>query len=106
MGCGPPTHPRSTHRYDCCVRTQLRLTWAILVTAASTLDPAAGFLTMASFGLEKLPLLLLTGVSATFINVRAGLPGERAAGVLVMMMGAFLLARGIGIVCGIAGRCG
>jgi hypothetical protein len=82
------------------------LTWAMLVTAASTLDPAAGFLTMASFGLGTLPLLLLTGISASFINLRARLLGERAAGVLVMIMGAFLLAKGIGLVCGITCRCG
>lgn len=82
------------------------LTWAMLVTAASTLHPAGGFLTMVSFGLGTIPLLLATGVSASFISMRMRVLGERAAGFLVMLMGTFLLVKGLGIVFGIVDHCG
>jgi hypothetical protein len=82
------------------------LTWAMLVTAASTLKPAEGFLTMVSFGIGTVPLLLLTGVSASLISIRIRLLGEKAAGLSVLAMGALLLIKGIGIVCGMGGHCG
>jgi uncharacterized protein len=82
------------------------LTWAMLVTAASTLNPAGGFLTMFSFGLGTIPLLLLTGVSASFISTKVRLLGERAAGFFVMVMGVILLVKGIGMMSGMIGQCG
>lgn len=81
------------------------LTWAMLVTAASTLDPAKGFLTMTSFGLGTTPLLLLTGVAASFISAKTRLLGEKAAAVAVIAMGLALLAKGGAILCGISHHC-
>jgi len=70
------------------------LTWAMLITAASTLDPVKGFFTMAAFGLGTTPLLFLTGVSASFISIKTRLFGERAAAAAVIVMGILLIAKG------------
>lgn len=70
------------------------LTWAMLVTAASTLHPGKGFLTMVSFGLGTIPLLFMTGISASFLSARTRLLGERAAAVAVIAMGLLILAKG------------
>ncbi len=82
------------------------LTWAMLVAAASTLSPAKGLLTMVSFGLGTIPLLLAAGMSATFLSVRARLLGERAAALLVIVMGALWAIRGLGVILGYGDHCG
>ncbi|MEN6442111.1 MAG: sulfite exporter TauE/SafE family protein [Syntrophobacter sp.] len=81
------------------------LTWAMLVTAASTLHPAKGFATMVSFGLGTVPLLLATGVSASFLSRKIRLMGERAAAIAVIIMGIFLMIKGGGILYGIIDHC-
>jgi len=81
------------------------LTWAMLVTAASTLHPARGAATMVSFGFGTLPLLLATGVSASFLSRKTHLLGERAAAWAVMTMGIFLMIKGGGILYGIIDHC-
>ncbi len=70
------------------------LTWAMLVTAASTLHPGKGFLTMSAFGLGTVPLLLTAGISASFLSARTRLMGERAAAVVIIGMGIIILAKG------------
>ncbi len=81
------------------------LSWAMLVNAASTLDPAKGFMTMASFGLGTAPALLLTGMSASFISTRKRLLGERAAAAMVIVMGVFLLGKGAANLLGFVDCC-
>jgi sulfite exporter TauE/SafE len=70
------------------------LTWAMLVTAASTLNPVTGFVTMASFGLGTIPLLMVLGVSASFFSARIRLLGERTAAAAIIVMGIILLYKG------------
>lgn len=81
------------------------LSWAMLVTAASTLNPADGFMTMVAFGLGTIPLLLAVGVSASFFCVKTRLLGEKAAALAVMAMGGVLLVKGGLVLCGIGGGC-
>ena len=81
------------------------LTWAMLITAASTLNPAKGMLTMISFGLGTMPLLLLTGVSASFLSIKTRLLGERTAGVFVILMGLLLVVKGAWILGGWGDSC-
>ncbi len=76
------------------------MTWAMLVAAASTLAPVKGFVLMTSFGLGTLPLLLLTGISASFVGVRTRLLGEKVAAASIMGMGLILLVRGAAIISG------
>ncbi len=73
------------------------LTWAMLITAASTLNPGKGFLTMAAFGLGTVPLLLTAGISASFLSARTRVMGERVAAVAVIVMGLIILAKGASI---------
>ena len=82
------------------------LTWAMLVAAANTLSPAKGFATMASFGLGTVPTLLAAGMSASLLSARTRLLGERTAAVFVVIMGALLAARGLGVIPGYGGCCG
>ncbi len=82
------------------------LTWAMLVAAASTLNPAMGLVTMASFGLGTVPALLAAGMSASLTSARIRLLGERAAAVFIMIMGASLAVRGLGVIAGFGNCCG
>ncbi|MHC1728803.1 MAG: sulfite exporter TauE/SafE family protein [Syntrophobacteraceae bacterium] len=81
------------------------LTWAMLVVAASTLSPFKGMLMMVSFGAGTMPLLLVAGMSATFLCVKTRLLGERAAAISVMAMGVLLFVQGVGILYGLWGSC-
>ncbi|MEM5787255.1 MAG: sulfite exporter TauE/SafE family protein [Syntrophobacteraceae bacterium] len=81
------------------------LSWAMVVAAAGTLHPVKGFVAMISFGLGTLPLLLLTGISATFLSARVRLLGERAAAVAVIIMGLVLLGNGAMILTGLGDHC-
>lgn len=82
------------------------LTWAMLVAAASTLNPAGGLVTMAAFGLGTVPALLAAGISASLATARIRLLGERTAAVFIMIMGASLAVRGLGAVLGFGDCCG
>ncbi len=70
------------------------LPWAMLIKAASTGDMLKGFFIMVLFGLGTVPALLLTGVSASMISIRARVFGEHMAGLSIIMMGAILLWKG------------
>lgn len=82
------------------------LTWAMLVAAASTLNPARGIVMMASFGLGTIPALLAAGMSATLVSARTRLFGERAAAIFIVTMGASLTIRGLGVILGFGDHCG
>ena len=70
------------------------LSWAMIVKAASTGNPIAGFLFMVLFGLGTLPVLFFTGFSASFLSFRLRLAGERLAASSVLVMGILLLVKG------------
>lgn len=74
------------------------LSWAMILTAASTMHFAKGFQTMIAFGLGTLPALYLTGLMSTMLTVRIRSMGERFAGLSVMVMGILLMLRGFGII--------
>lgn len=81
------------------------LTWAMLVNAAGTLDAGRGFLTMVSFGLGTIPVLLMTGFSASLISAKVRMLGEKAAAFMIIVMGATLLVKGGALIFELAGRC-
>ena len=81
------------------------LTWAMLVAAASTLNPFRGLLTMVSFGLGTIPALLAAGMSVSLVSARTRLFGERAAAVFIIIMGALLAVRGLGAILGFGEHC-
>ncbi len=70
------------------------LSWAMIIKAASTQNPLTGFLAMALFGLGTIPVLLLTGVSASLLTLRIRILGERVAAISVITMGIILLYKG------------
>ena len=71
------------------------LSWAMVLSAASTLDPVKGFLSMAAFGLGTVPALFSVGVSSSYLTHRIRFLGERAAAISVIVMGVLLLMRGV-----------
>jgi len=70
------------------------LSWAMIVKAAATQNIPMGFLTMVAFGLGTVPVLFLTGMSASFISIRTRLLGERVAALSVILMGLILVYKG------------
>ena len=70
------------------------LSWAMIAKAAATQQVPLGFLTMIAFGLGTVPILLMTGVSASFFSLRMRLLGERLSGVAVILMGLILAYKG------------
>jgi hypothetical protein len=70
------------------------LSWAMIVKAAATQHIPLGFLTMIAFGLGTVPVLFLTGMSASFISIRVRLMGERVAALSVILMGLILVYKG------------
>jgi sulfite exporter TauE/SafE len=70
------------------------LSWAMIAKAAATQNVAVGFLTMIAFGLGTIPILLMTGVSASFFSLKTRLFGERIAALSVILMGLILVYRG------------
>ncbi|MHC1743611.1 MAG: sulfite exporter TauE/SafE family protein [Syntrophobacteraceae bacterium] len=73
------------------------LSWAMVVTAASTLDPIKGFWTMLCFGLGTVPALLAAALFGLVLSVRARLAGERLSALVIGCMGIALIFRGFGI---------
>jgi hypothetical protein len=82
------------------------LTWAMLVAAAGTLNPAKGLVMMISFGLGTVPALLAAGTSASLASARIRLFGERAAAIFIVIMGASMALRGLSVVFGFGDHCG
>jgi sulfite exporter TauE/SafE len=74
------------------------LSWAMVVTAATTHSPLQGFLTMIAFGIGTLPALLFTGLFASFLSVKARFLGEQAAALSIVIMGLILILEGVGII--------
>jgi len=72
------------------------LSWAMIVKAATTQNPVMGFLTVASFGLGTIPVLFLTGLSASLLTLKIRFIGERVAALSVIVMGFILLFKGAG----------
>jgi len=70
------------------------LSWAMIAKAAATQHVAMGFLSMIAFGLGTIPILLMTGVSASFFSLRTRLFGEKLAALAVILMGLILLYKG------------
>ena len=73
------------------------LSWAMLLTAASTMHYGKGFLVMLAFGIGTVPALVFTGVICTFLTPRTRIMGETLAGLAVVIMGLALILRGLGI---------
>ncbi len=73
------------------------LSWAMILTAASTQDPVRGFGVMAAFWLGTTPSLFPIGLSSSFLSLRIRAYGEKAAALSIMIMGVVLLSRGVGI---------
>jgi hypothetical protein len=70
------------------------LSWALIVKAGATGNAMLGFLIAASFGLGTIPALFLTGLSASFLSLRARFFGERIAAISVILMGTILIFKG------------
>ena len=70
------------------------LSWAMIIKAATTQNPMAGFLIMAAFGLGTVPALFLPGISASLLSLRSRLMGERLAALSVIAMGLILVFKG------------
>jgi len=70
------------------------LSWAMIVKAAAAQDIPLGFLTMVAFGLGTVPVLFLTGVTASSVSLKARLLGERIAALSIILMGAILVYKG------------
>ena len=70
------------------------LSWAMVVKAATTQNPVAGFLTMAFFGIGTVPALFLPGLSASFLSLRIRYLGERVAAMSLIVMGLILVSKG------------
>jgi uncharacterized protein len=71
------------------------LSWAMIIKAALTGNPAAGFLYMILFGLGTVPVLLFTGFSASLLSLKVRLAGERMAALSVIVMGLILVLKGV-----------
>jgi len=70
------------------------LSWAMIVKAATAVNPVHGFMIMLLFGLGTVPALFFTGLSASMLTLRMRLAGERVAALSVMVMGFILLVKG------------
>ena len=81
----------ATGTLPCC------LSWAMIVTAATTRDPVRGFFTMVIFGLGTVPSLLIAGLSASVLSHKIRAMGERLAAFLVVIMGVIFILKGVGI---------
>jgi uncharacterized protein len=74
------------------------LSWAMIVTAASTQDPFKGWLAMVLFGVGTVPTLLFTGLSVHLLSLRVRFLGERLAALTVIGMGLILVLEGVNLV--------
>ena len=74
------------------------LVYAFLAYAASTGDVVRGWLTMATFGLGTVPLMVLAGSGGTLLSVTARTRALRIAAWCVMITGLMSIARGAGYI--------
>lgn len=73
------------------------LSWSLFVGAAGTGHPVRGFLLALVFGAGTLPALLVAGAAAAALGARARGLLYRAGGLLVAILGAAFVARGLGL---------
>ncbi len=73
------------------------LSWTLFLGAAGTGSAAQGLLLALAFGLGTTPALLLIGVAGAAIGARARGAFVRAGGVLVALLGAVFVLRGLGV---------
>ncbi len=71
------------------------LVYAFAAEAASTLQPLAGFLTMASFGLGTFPAMLMMGAIGRMLTPAWRQRGVQFAGGFILVLGLITAARGI-----------
>jgi uncharacterized protein len=71
------------------------LSWSMVLKAATTGNLFLGFLTMVLFGLGTVPVLFLTGLSASMISIQMRSAGERIAALSVIFMGLILILKGV-----------
>jgi len=67
--------------------------YAMAITAAQSADPARGAMVLFAFGLGTAPSLLLFGVAAQWLGIRARAWMLRGAGAMVAVMGTYNLVR-------------
>ncbi len=70
--------------------------YAMVLKAAETGSAPAGALTMIAFGVGTVPALLVTGMATTYLTIRLRLHATRIAALVVVVMGVWLIVRGIG----------
>lgn len=73
------------------------LLYVMFLKAASSGDLLSGALTMAAFGLGIVSALVITGFASSFFGQRLRSIGDKLAAVTVIIMGAALILRAIGI---------
>lgn len=73
------------------------LSWSVLLGAAATGSLPRGFALALAFGLGTVPALLLVGGASALLSARARGALFRAGGLLVALLGALFLLRGLGI---------
>lgn len=69
--------------------------WAMVIKAAATHDTLEGALTMVLFAVGMAPALVLVGGLSSFFSARVRKNAERLAAVTVILMGVFLILRGL-----------
>jgi sulfite exporter TauE/SafE len=74
------------------------LVYAALLKAAATGSPVTGALTMVAFGSGTVLALLAVGLASSAFGLKLGRGGARYAAVGVIVLGAFLIWRGLGAV--------
>ena len=74
------------------------LSWAMIVKAATTQDPFAGFSITAAFGLGTVPALFLSGFVASFLSFKLRVLGEKMAASSILIMGLILVSKGARII--------
>lgn len=73
------------------------LSWSMLLGSAATGSLPRGLLLALVFGLGTIPALLLVGGASAILSVRARALLFRAGGLLVALLGALFLLRGLGV---------
>lgn len=71
--------------------------YAMFIQAATEESAIKGALTLAAYGLGTAPSLLLLGSFSSFFSMKIRKRADKVAGVLVILLGVFLLMRGLNI---------
>jgi len=73
------------------------LLYSAFIMAAASGNAVSGAMTMALFGLGIVPSLIIVGFVSTFFKLRMRLWGDKLAAVTIVLMGAMMLMRGLGL---------